>query len=160
MNNILQILRKPNKKILITVIAAGLLSLVAVAGIVLADGPQFNIFPISYTGDLNHDLSLLDARNVTKSESWSGSQSDHNAGVTADPGDIIEFSIYYHNGAVNKPENIANDVLIRAISAGGSSFEHTIGARISSTNAATVTPPIANLAALSMNSLRLMLLCT
>lgn len=128
-----------DKKTVMTVAAAGLLALVSVVGIVSANGPSFNIFPISYSGALNTDFPLLDARNATKGESWSTSQSDHDAGVTAEPGDEIEFLIYYHNGAANAPENIAPNVVAKANVPGFSGNSFTVSAQISSSNAATVS---------------------
>ena len=103
-----------------------------------ATGPQFNIFPISYTQELNHDFPLLDARNVTNNEDWSNSQSDHDNGVDADPGDEIEFLVYYHNGAADAPENIARNVRVRATVPSNKSNSHTVSASISADNAETV----------------------
>ena len=128
-----------SKKTITTVGAAGLIALVAVAGVVSADGPTFNIFPIAYDGSLNTDYPLLDGRNVTKAESWSVSQADHAAGINSDPNDIIEFLIYYHNGAATAPENIANSVIARATIPATAGSTHTIGASISAANAQTVS---------------------
>jgi len=118
--------------------AAGLLSVVAVVGIVSANGPTFNIFPIAYNGGLNTDYPLLDGRNSTSGESWSNSQSDHNSGVTANPGEVVEFLIYYHNGAPDAAENTAKDVVAKAnipVTAGNN---FTISASLSASNAQTV----------------------
>jgi len=102
-------------------------------------GPAFNIFPVSYTGEENHDYPLLDGRNYTDSGSFSSSQSDHDNGVTADPGDILEFVVYYHNGAVDAPENIAKNVRIKVTLPTGLSQTHTVSATITADNAVTVT---------------------
>src|SRR3989344_5082886 len=103
-----------------------------------ATGPQFNIFPISYTQESNHDFPLLDARNVTNNEDWTNSQSDNDNGVDADPGDEIEFLVYYHNGAADAPENIARNVRVRATVPSNKSNSHTVSASISADNAETV----------------------
>ena len=103
-----------------------------------AEGPEFNIFPISYSGEENHDFPLLDARNYSENGSFSQSQTDHDNGVYADPGDIVEFIIYYHNGAPDAPENVAENVRIRAFLPSGKSQTHRVSAQISASNAATV----------------------
>src|SRR3989344_528961 len=105
-------------------------------------GPEFNIFPISYTGQQNHDLVMLDGRNATKFESWSASQSDHDAGVNAAPGEEVEFSVYFHNGAPNAQENTAINAVVRAFAnptLGTPALTHTISATIGAQNAATVS---------------------
>jgi len=54
--------------------------------------PQFNIFtPYSHTQAYNQDYFLIDAKNDTKGSSF-------NNPVYADAGDVLTFSIYYHNG--------------------------------------------------------------
>jgi fimbrial isopeptide formation D2 family protein/uncharacterized repeat protein (TIGR01451 family) len=123
-----------------TLVVVGLvLSATAVSTFaVSATGPQFNVFPISYTQELNHDFPLLDGRNVTNGEDWSVSDTDHANGVEADPGDEIEFLVYYHNGAADAPENIARNVVIKASVPSGDSTSHTVSASISADNAETV----------------------
>src|SRR3989338_3746392 len=108
-----------HKKGLAIVLLAGLIATAGSFAFVGAAGPQFNIFPISYTGEANHDLPLLDARNVTKGEGWSASATDFAAGVQAEPGDVIEFSIYYHNGAADTEENVARNTIIKAFTSPG-----------------------------------------
>ncbi len=104
--------------------------------------PAFNTFPVTYSGELDHDLPLIDAKNFTDSGSFSTSQADHDNGVQADPGDIVEVSIYYHNGAANTDENVAHNTLIRAFAnpaLGSSANTYTLGATISADNAAEVS---------------------
>lgn len=130
------------KKALAVVLLAGLTAFLGSSSFVSASGPQFNIFPISYTPALNHDLPLLDGRNVTRNEGWSASQSDHDAGVSAAPGDTIELSIYYHNGSASAPENAALNAFVQAFaspSLGTPALTHTISASIGAQNAATVS---------------------
>ncbi len=139
MNRVISFLKNSNKKTFATVLAAGAVALVTVVGTVIAVGPTFNIFPIAYGGGTNSDYPLLDARNYSRNEGWSNSQSDHDAGITADPGEEIEFLIYYHNGAPDAAENIASNVIARASVPATAGNFFTIGASISSSNASTVT---------------------
>ena len=130
------------KKALATISLAGIAAMLLSSPLSIAAGPQFNIFPITYTPALNKDLPLLDGRNATDGEGWSTSQSDHDAGVNADPGDVVEFSVYYHNGMPNADENTAINTLIRAFatpSLGSTATTHRISASISAQNASTVS---------------------
>lgn len=105
-------------------------------------GPQFNIFPISYIGELNHDLPLLDGRNASLGEGWSVSQADHDAGVQANPGNVLEFSVYYHNGAADDDANVAINTVIQAFanpSLGNQAASHVISATIGAQNSSTVS---------------------
>ena len=139
MLNLRNFFTNTNKKSLATVFGAGVLAIVAVVTTVAAVGPTFNIFPVAYDGSLNTDYPLIDARNVTKNEGWSTSQSDHNAGVNMDPGDTVEFLVYYHNGAPDDPANTALSTVIRASVPTASATTFTVGASISASNAQTVT---------------------
>src|SRR3989304_402563 len=94
--------------------AAALVSAVFIAMPVLAAGPTFNIFPVGYSGAQNTDYPLLDARDFSQNTSFSSSQADHDDGVTANPGDTLEFIVYYHNGAADDPDNTAHNVRISA----------------------------------------------
>lgn len=96
----------------------------------------FNTFPVSYFAQTNHDYPLLDARNVTQNGSFSTSQSDHNDGVSANFGDIIQFQVYYHNSGV--PEEQANNVIIRSVLPGGTRSSHEVSASISSDQTGSV----------------------
>src|SRR3989338_8393325 len=130
------------KKALATISLAGIAAMLLSSPLSIAAGPQFNIFPITYPPALNKDLPLLDGRNATDGEGWSTSQSDHDAGVNADPGDVVEFSVYYHNGMPNADENTAINTLIRAFatpSLGSTATTHRISASISAQNASTVS---------------------
>lgn len=111
---------------------------VGIAQTVFAAGPAFGVFPISYDGAQNTEFPLLDARDATTSGSFSTSQADHDNGVTVNPGDEIEFIIFYHNGAATAPENIAHSVRISANLPVGSSQTQTVSASISADNATTI----------------------
>lgn len=126
------------KTILIVIGLVMIAGLIPVEALADADAAAFNIFPISYSGETNHDYPLLDARNYSEAEDFSSSQSDHNNGVDADPGDIVEFVIYYHNGAANQDDTVAENVRVRAFLPSGKSLTHTVSAQISSDNTATV----------------------
>lgn len=83
-----------------------------------ADSPRFNIFtPYTHTREYNRDYYLLDLRNETKNTDW-------NDPISADAGDTLMMSVYYHN-AVN--ETIARNTKIRV------SIPSTTGTQIVST---------------------------
>ena len=101
--------------------------------------PAFNTFPISYTQTTDRDMPMIDARNVTQNIPYSTSQADHDNGVTANAGDIIEFQIYYHNSSV--AEDIATNVIIAAQLPSGSSAAsaHTVSASIRSDQTSSIS---------------------
>jgi len=70
-----------------------------------AAGPRFNIFtPYSCTLQYNRDYFIICVKNDTKG-------TDYATAVSADPGDILTFSVYYHNGVNN---TIATNTKLRA----------------------------------------------
>lgn len=72
--------------------------------VALADSPQFNIHtPYTHTQVENRDYYLLDIKNETKNTAY-------NDPINADAGDILIFSVYYHNGTNN---TVANNTRIR-----------------------------------------------
>src|SRR3989344_1676711 len=125
--------KKIVKLTLTTVVMSGLLLAITA----IATGPEFNIFPISYSGETNHDYPLLDARNFSDNGSFSTSQTDHDNGVDLGPEETIEFVIYYHNGAANGDENIARNVRIRANMPTELDSIHNVSATILADNATT-----------------------
>ena len=130
------------KKSLSMVVLAGLFAGFLGYTPVKADGPQFNIFPISYDGATNTDLPLIDAKNITQIGQWSTSQADHDNGVNANSGDVIEFSIYYHNGVPDAPENIAHNTIVKAFinpAVGENAATHRVAGWIAADNAAAVS---------------------
>lgn len=130
------------KKVFSLVFLGGLTAFLVSSPMASANGPQFNIFPISYQSMTNYDLPMLDGRDVTRGEGWSSSQADHDAGVQANPGDIIEFSVYYHNGVPDTDENVAINTIVQAFaqpSLGTPAMNHVISASIHAQNAAAVT---------------------
>lgn len=127
-------------KLSITLTIAALVSTVAFGFANFAFAAvAFNTFDISYSPSLNHDLPLIDAKNITKFGSYSASQGDHNNGVQADAGDVIEFQIYYHNGAPNLDENIAHNVIVKANLPGATRQTHEVSASIDSDETAPVS---------------------
>jgi len=93
--------------------------------------PRFNIFtPYSHTQTYNQDYYLLDIKNDTKGGTF-------NDPVSANPGDILTFSVYYHNGVTS---TVANNTWIKI------SLPSTNGTQIVSTaylwadNAENATP--------------------
>lgn len=115
-----------------TILTAG--ALIAASALSLAGNVQaaveFNTFPLSYTPSQNHDLPLIDARNFTDGGAFSTSQDDHNNGVQADPGEVVEFQIYYHNGAA--ASEVAHNVIAQATLPGGTRNTHEVSASIDS----------------------------
>jgi uncharacterized repeat protein (TIGR01451 family) len=138
MKLISKLVNSQGKKSWLVVMLAGFLAVVTLASTAAADA-TFNIFPIGYTGAQNTDYPFLDARNVTKGESWSTSQTDHDAGVTADPGDILEFLVYYHNGAADADANVANNVVLSSNVPSTNGSQFTISSTLSASNAPTIT---------------------
>lgn len=131
-----------SKKAFSLVFLAGLTAFLISSPMALANGPQFNIFPICYQSTTNCDLPMLDGRDVTRGEGWSSSQADHDAGVQANPGDILEFSVYYHNGVPDTDENVAINTIVQAFvqpSLGTPAMNHVISASIHAQNAGNVT---------------------
>lgn len=83
------------KKISTLVFSAIILFSQTVSLALAGDIPAFNIHtPYTHTQASNQDYYLLDIKNETKGSAYSGS-------VSADPGDILIFSVFYHNGAIN-----------------------------------------------------------
>lgn len=112
---------------------AGVLSSFAVN----AAGPEFNKFPIAFTETPGHDLPLLNARNISTDNTWSNG----NRTLQANPGDIIEFQVYYHNGAADDPANTAFNTVIKAFSSpalSAPSAEHWVSSTIEADNTSSV----------------------
>jgi hypothetical protein len=108
-------------------------------------GPVFNQLPVSYSPKTYADWPLLDGRNTIQRMAWSNSQQEHDHGVYAAPGDIIEIYIYLHNGGIGDEgceDADAVRTLIRTKSApalGEPSLTHRISAAVEAANAPTVT---------------------
>ncbi len=77
-------------------------------GAAASGGPQLNIWPISEGGEDCTDYSLLAARNVTQGGGYT------TGNINASAGDIIRVRLYVHNGVLDFPENIANNVQVSA----------------------------------------------
>jgi uncharacterized repeat protein (TIGR01451 family) len=95
--NILDLYFRANKKTAVSAVAliltVGLITpLILPSASSAQTGPRFNIFtPYTHTQAYNRDYYLLDMRNETKNTSW-------NDPISADAGDVLMFSVYYHNG--------------------------------------------------------------
>ena len=138
------LLKKLNiKATLAMVVLAGVTAGLFSGVLASAAGPEFNKFPITYTQPSSVDFldyPLLDARPV--GGQYSTSQSDHNDGVTVNPGEEIEFSVYYHNGVPDDPANTAVSTVIKAFSnpaLGQTVNDHWVSATIEASNAAIVS---------------------
>lgn len=94
------------------------------------DQPRFNIFtPYVHTQTYGHDYYLLDLRNETKGTDW-------NDPISADPGDIVMMSVYYHN-AVNN--TTAHNTKLRVALASGQSTSLVSTAYLWADNAENAT---------------------
>lgn len=77
------------------------------------NGPAFNIWPLAFTSQNCKDLPLIDAKNLDRSGRdgrYAVSQAEHDAGITAAPGEKIRVAIYFHNGSSDQ----ANDAITTA----------------------------------------------
>ncbi len=98
---------------------------------VQAAGPRFNIFtPYVHTQTAGHDYYLLDVKNETKNTDW-------NFPVSADPGDVLVFYFYYHNGVES---TTALNTTMRVSLPSGQSTQHTVTAYLWADNAENATP--------------------
>jgi hypothetical protein len=99
---------------------------------------------VSYSPQSYRDWPLIDGRNITKGRSWSKSQDEHDRGIEADPGDVIEVFIYYQNGGITEDceEGNALHVTIEGEvtpSIGQSSLLHKLSGVIKASNASSVS---------------------
>ncbi len=128
----------------------GLFSVIMVSpdlnsGTRISCGPRFNQYPASYIDLKTGDWPLINARNITKNGDWCLSQAEHDKGVEAEPGDIVEFWIYFHNGCVESEESDTHSAFGTMIQAssdpplGAPSLAHRMSATIRSANTYTVT---------------------
>ncbi|OGZ34967.1 MAG: hypothetical protein A2174_00055 [Candidatus Portnoybacteria bacterium RBG_13_41_18] len=86
--------QKISLKIFAGIIILGIL-LPSLAMLQASDNPRFNIFtPYSCALEYNRDYYLICVKNETKG-------TNYNTFVSADPGDILTYSVYYHNGINN-----------------------------------------------------------
>jgi hypothetical protein len=107
--------------------------------------PNFNIFtPYSHTQTYNQDYYLLDIKNDTKGGSF-------NDPVSADPGDVLTFSVYYHNGVTN---TVANSTKIRVSLPSADGTQAVSTAYLWADNAENATPgnPISESGTVNLSS--------
>jgi len=98
--------------------------------LVQAANPRFNIFtPYVHTQAANQDYFLLDVKNDTKGTGF-------NFPVSADSGDILTFSVYYHNGVNN---TIANNTVVKVALPSGTASTQTLTASLWADNAENAT---------------------
>jgi uncharacterized repeat protein (TIGR01451 family) len=120
----------------------GLFVLAVVSGMLLgpfsvakATSPRFNIYtPYTCTLQYNRDYFLICVKNDTKGTGYSTS-------VSADPGDTLTFSVYYHNGVNN---TAATNTKLRVAIPSGTASTQTVSAYLWADNAenATAASPI------------------
>ncbi|PIQ74934.1 MAG: hypothetical protein COV84_03985 [Candidatus Portnoybacteria bacterium CG11_big_fil_rev_8_21_14_0_20_40_15] len=98
--------------------------------LVQAANPRFNIFtPYVHTQTNNQDYFLLDVKNDTKGTGF-------NFPVSADSGDILTFSVYYHNGVNN---TVANNTMLKVALPSGTASTQTLTASLWADNAENAT---------------------
>lgn len=78
--------------------------------------PLLNIWPISESGAPCTDFSLLAAKNLTTG----GAYVTGNRTVSATTGQIVQVSLYVHNGVLDYPEDTAHNVRVKATVPGSS----------------------------------------
>ena len=94
--------------------------------------PRFNIFtPYTHEQTEGHDYYLLDVKNNTQGTSW-GSY------FVAQPGDVLTFSVYYHNGVLNTVAG--NTTLKVSLPQNGDSYYQNVTAYLWADNAENATP--------------------
>jgi uncharacterized repeat protein (TIGR01451 family) len=107
--------------------------------------PAFNVWPINYDPSVPcTDAALIDALNTNASGPdgrFAQSQTEHDAGINAKAGDVVEVSIYFHNGAsdqISRSQTTAHDVVISSNFSSSPTISHDISGTISASNAGTV----------------------
>ena len=138
MTKILRKIKKLNtKKALVLVLLAGMTAASMSSLSVRAAGPQFNIFPVDFTGtQQNTDLPMIEAKNLR-----TGVSAGAGRAIQAQPGDQIEFQIYYHNGTPDTDENVAIGTIIKAFTSlplGTQSTSHRVAGTAEASNVAMV----------------------
>ena len=99
-------------------------------GVLATSSPRFNIFtPYTCSWVYNRDYYLICVKNDTKSTSY-------NTSVSADPGDILTFSVYYHNGVNN---TTAYNTRLRVSLPTNQSTSHSVAAYLWADNAQNAT---------------------
>jgi uncharacterized repeat protein (TIGR01451 family) len=71
--------------------------------------PMLNIWPIATSGADCTDYPLLSVKNVTQNSGWVSGDA-----VNANAGDTILVELYVHNGVLDYPDNIANNVMVHS----------------------------------------------
>jgi uncharacterized repeat protein (TIGR01451 family) len=79
--------------------------------------PAMNIWPLSWTGQDCHDLSLIEVKNLNGSgrdARYAQSQAEHDAGINVNPGDKVRVAVYFHNGASpdDQAASLAKNVVV------------------------------------------------
>lgn len=113
----------------------------------VAADPQFNIFsPYSHTQQAGHDYYMLDVRNETDGSPW-------NSSTNADPGDILTFYFYYHNG-INNTTALNTTLQIDLPTEKG--YQHTVTSHLwaDNTSNATEYSPLTQSVTVSLSSIQ------
>ena len=113
-------------------------------GIAVPTTPAFDVWPLTYNNAVPcEDLPLIDAADLNgsgRNARYSESQAEHDAGITANPGDTVTVSIYFHNGATPDTallaQTTAQNVSISTSYNAGAATTHTFSGTISTSNGA------------------------
>ena len=93
--------------------------------------PQFNIYtPYTHTKTAGHDYYLLDVKNDSQVKDWG-------VPFVASPGDVLTFSVYYHNGVI---DSVAYNTILRVALPSGMNFSQNVTAYLWADNAGNATP--------------------
>ena len=107
--------------------------------------PRFNIFtPYTHTQAYNRDYFLLDLKNETQNSDW-----DHP--ISANAGDTLIFSVYYHNG-VNDTTATNTKLRVALPTANGTSLTSTGYLWADNAENATASNPLTQTATVNISS--------
>jgi len=107
--------------------------------------PRFNIFtPYTHTQTYNKDYFLLDIKNETQNSDW-------NTSASANAGDTLVFSVYYHNG-VNETTAINTKLKVALPTNNGTSLTSTGYLWADNAENATASNPLTQTATINVSS--------
>ncbi len=110
-----------------------------------SSNPRFNIFtPYTHTQTYNKDYFLLDIKNETQNSNW-------NTSVSANAGDTLVFSVYYHNG-VNETTAINTKLKVALPTNNGTSLTSTGYLWADNAENATASNPLTQTATINVSS--------
>ena len=110
-----------------------------------SSNPRFNIFtPYTHTQTYNKDYFLLDIKNETQNSNW-------NTSASANAGDTLVYSVYYHNG-VNETTAINTKLKVALPTNNGTSLTSTGYLWADNAENATASNPLTQTATINVSS--------